>query len=1149
MEEEEKKRIDLEEARYQAQIRKEIIEETKTQQYHQTDRVKGLHSALRLAEVLKEREAQIELKRMRQNASRAVDREILARMACREEQAVQQERQKALQRKRDQLAISECLKLQVKEHDMKKEQERRREAEEMKQLRDLHLREQAIKERQNREVKRKRMNAFRDHLTNRELTKAAEARRQEEEEEKRKQIASQSEKGERRKKLEAKTIREAMEEEEKKRIDLEEARYQAQIRKEIIEETKTQQYHQTDRVKGLHSALRLAEVLKEREAQIELKRMRQNASRAVDREILARMACREEQAVQQERQKALQRKRDQLAISECLKLQVKEHDMKKEQERRREAEEMKQLRDLHLREQAIKERQNREVKRKRMNAFRDHLTNRELTKAAEARRQEEEEEKRKQIASQSEKGERRKKLEAKTIREAMEEEEKKRIDLEEARYQAQIRKEIIEETKTQQYHQTDRVKGLHSALRLAEVLKEREAQIELKRMRQNASRAVDREILARMAFREEQAVQQERQKALQRKRDQLAISECLKLQVKEHDMKKEQERRREAEEMKQLRDLHLREQAIKERQNREVKRKRMNAFRDHLTNRELTKAAEARRQEEEEEKRKQIASQSEKVTRMRREKQEETFRYFVSWEMEKPEADLVLSRSEWQRVQDRVNGVNRHSRSVIAAAEQREALHMRSKELVKHWPNTIAGERRKKLEAKTIREAMEEEEKKRIDLEEARYQAQIRKEIIEETKTQQYHQTDRVKGLHSALRLAEVLKEREAQIELKRMRQNASRAVDREILARMACREEQAVQQERQKALQRKRDQLAISECLKLQVKEHDMKKEQERRREAEEMKQLRDLHLREQAIKERQNREVKRKRMNAFRDHLTNRELTKAAEARRQEEEEEKRKQIASQSEKVTRMRREKQEETFRERQRHRETVIQQLAVQKQEKISNEEDIIAKAVAEREARRARVQREKEEKHAAMLKSISAHRESRRQELERKAEEEKQKALEMLNAKKEADQIFMEKQKLQAQKAKEEGKALQYTYIQKMKEIVSWEIEKYEADLVLSKSDWQRMQDSVNGVNRHSRSVIAAAEQREALHMRSKGLVKPNTIAYGTGAYAAGVHSKLKAIEEEEKKRLDIEEEKYQAQIRKEAIEKAETKQYTRPTE
>ena len=42
-----------------------------------------------------------------------------------------------------------------------------------------------------------------------------------------------------------------------------------------------------------------------------------------------------------------------------------------------------------------------------------------------------------------------------------------------------------------------------------------------------------------------------------------------------------------------------------------------------------------------------------------------------------------------------------------------------------------------------------------------------------------------------------------------------------------------------------------------------------------------------------------------------------------------------------------------------------------------NGEQSIAKAVAEREAKRARVQREKEERRAAMLDSIAAHRESR----------------------------------------------------------------------------------------------------------------------------------------------------------------------------
>lgn len=64
-----------------------------------------------------------------------------------------------------------------------------------------------------------------------------------------------------------------------------------------------------------------------------------------------------------------------------------------------------------------------------------------------------------------------------------------------------------------------------------------------------------------------------------------------------------------------------------------------------------------------------------------------------------------------------------------------------------------------------------------------------------------------------------------------------------------------------------------------------------------------------------------------------------------------------------------------FRELQRHREAIIEKLAAQKREQINNEDERIAKAVAKREARQIREQREKEAKHAAMLNSITAHRE------------------------------------------------------------------------------------------------------------------------------------------------------------------------------
>lgn len=63
----------------------------------------------------------------------------------------------------------------------------------------------------------------------------------------------------------------------------------------------------------------------------------------------------------------------------------------------------------------------------------------------------------------------------------------------------------------------------------------------------------------------------------------------------------------------------------------------------------------------------------------------------------------------------------------------------------------LQGQRQKKLEAKKIREEIEEEERKQIDLEEAKFQEMKRKEAIERAKTLQYYQIDRVKGFHVSI--------------------------------------------------------------------------------------------------------------------------------------------------------------------------------------------------------------------------------------------------------------------------------------------------------------------------------------------------------------------------------------------------------------
>ena len=68
----------------------------------------------------------------------------------------------------------------------------------------------------------------------------------------------------------------------------------------------------------------------------------------------------------------------------------------------------------------------------------------------------------------------------------------------------------------------------------------------------------------------------------------------------------------------------------------------------------------------------------------------------------------VFQPKDWQRIQ---NSLTKYNQAVEKAEQQqkdREILHEKSKELVKHWENTIEGQRLKKLQARKLREEQEE---------------------------------------------------------------------------------------------------------------------------------------------------------------------------------------------------------------------------------------------------------------------------------------------------------------------------------------------------------------------------------------------------------------------------------------------------------
>ncbi|XP_068602867.1 cilia- and flagella- associated protein 210 [Brachionichthys hirsutus] len=388
----------------------------------------------------------------------------------------------------------------------------------------------------------------------------------------------------------------------------------------------------------------------------------------------------------------------------------------------------------------------------------------------------------------------------------------------------------------------------------------------------------------------------------------------------------------------------------------------------------------------------------------------------------------VLSMTEWRRVQEELKQVDKVKERMSEDVKQREALHLQSEEVVRQWPNTIASQRQKKLEAKRIRDEIEEEKRKQIDMEEAKYEQHRRREAVEKARTQLYHQSHRVRELHSALLLTEVLKEREAQIELKQRIKSASKDVDKGIMDMMKAREDEALRQDQQKALQMKLQRLAVAEDLKQQVVENELKRQQqeiENKKEGEEAQHIKELYRLEQRMEDERQAEQKRSLAQAHLQHLSQRNLMRAADTQKQQAEEAQRKRFLSAKQKGMKLTKGRETELFREVQTRRERFTNKLTITQQEQTVGEAQRIAKAVAEQDAKRALQQLEEAEKRAESMKSIATHRELMKQEKEQRDKREKQTSQERLQATKEADRIFTEKQQLKAQRIREDQRKLQ----------------------------------------------------------------------------------------------------------------------------
>ncbi|NWW66653.1 CC173 protein, partial [Ifrita kowaldi] len=249
------------------------------------------------------------------------------------------------------------------------------------------------------------------------------------------------------------------------------------------------------------------------------------------------------------------------------------------------------------------------------------------------------------------------------------------------------------------------------------------------------------------------------------------------------------------------------------------------------------------------------------------------------------EADLrqviVFPKAEWERIQ----GSTREAAHIDEKKEQEE-VHLDSKAAGKDPPNATLNLIQQKLQAKKLREEKEEEERKLVDLEEARFQAAKRKEVIDRVKTYLYYQDDRMRHFHSALLLTKVLKERDAQVEFQKSRLVDSKKKDYEEEQRQF---KEYVQSEQEKAHQHYMNQQALRKDQLEQIKERERQADlakQENKREEEEIQRSIQLYQLEIQRKEEKKHEEKVERRRLYNEYVNDQKIIKAIEKQKQMEE-----------------------------------------------------------------------------------------------------------------------------------------------------------------------------------------------------------------------------------------------------------------------
>lgn len=305
--------------------------------------------------------------------------------------------------------------------------------------------------------------------------------------------------------------------------------------------------------------------------------------------------------------------------------------------------------------------------------------------------------------------------------------------------------------------------------------------------------------------------------------------------------------------------------------------------------------------------------------------------------------------------------------------KEKQDLKDKSNARVKNWPNTIQALRRKKDDARFEKFRHEEEERRKIDEEEAKYQARIKEDILSKANKQIYETNDRVKSFQSAMLVADVEKEREAQIEINKRKKEIEKIIESKYFEQdlevMRAYDEKEIEKKRIEEEKR-------AEAHRILREQHDefkvryLKKLQEEKMEGEIIKKKAVEEIEKQKLDEIKRKEkviAAQEETRKANDHLNElRRIEKEKELQKEKEIEE----FAKRKEEMVEMRKQREEMKFKEKQRARQKIIDDQ-VERLRVIKNKEDeILNKHIKEAEIKAEENERIKREKREQLARDI-----------------------------------------------------------------------------------------------------------------------------------------------------------------------------------